>query len=454
MNAGVAAYGADSSTPKVLRGRAEVDEEMSSILSEELEIERLSAQFDLASNITNFAKGRRQWSYNFGNAFCTEGGLIAATALFASNTSNRHAIHFQTVTKNGIQTVQAKYVTLTPAIDPNSVNGTITPQIVGQCISITGGSFELMTTLGVVIHRDHLGLAPRTLDSEVIDHLASIDRKLKIAAAYCSENPSASIELRILKDLRDRALSDYFVARLVERRWASWNNSQNVTGVIRNTIGTVGNSINELGRHEARRRLNGDGSILNFISASIILVRPYFCEAWAKYKTRNLDHKLKNLMGDVEPRNDGILAERILQLKASSRSEVHSNYFDKREQIYNNYSYDRAEIFEQYDRRLSVLSMRSTVRGSIYAPTKQTQSMINIVTQFRPRNNTVENNRYSAIANLTYTSGQIFNISELVRQRLADEVRHRNLEKAKILPTKLLAKRIELLSQDIGSIKP
>ena len=451
LNPSVPGFCAESSTPIVLQGRAEVDDQMASILSEELEIERFAAQYDQASNIADFAKGRRQWSYNFGNAVCTEGGLIAATALFASNTGNRHAIQFSTG-KDGQPTT--KYVTIAPAIDPNSVNGTITPQIVGQCISIAGGSFELLTTLGVVISRDRLGLSPKALDRAVLHHLDSIDNKLKIASSNAVSNESVATELQVLKELRDRAISDYYAARLVEKRWTTWNNCQNVTGIIRNTVGCIGNSINELGRHEARRRLNGDGSILNFISASIMLVRPYFCEVWARYRMRNLEHRLAHLRSRIDSPNEGKLEENVTSLAIATNKVDRSSSLNKRLQIYADFANDHTAIFDHQEKRMSVLSCRSSVRGTLYAPTKQTQSMINIVTQFRPRNNQAENNRYGFVANLTYTSGQLFNISELSRQRVVDEVAHYREERAQILPTQLLAKRISLLSQDIKGLSP
>jgi hypothetical protein len=452
LNPTVPGYCADNSSPTVLHGQVEADQEMGSILAEELEIERLSCQFDQASHVADFAKGRRQWSYNFGNAVCTEGGLIAATALFADHMHNHYAVRFQTTTKNGVQLLKAHYVRIPPAIDPNSVNATVTPQIVGQGISIVGGCYELMATLGVVMHRKQLGMSPREVDSAVLDHLGSIDRKLKLAVLNYSQSESSANELRVLEQLRNRVLSDYVTARLVEKRWSSWNNCQNVTGVIRNSIGAVGNGLNELGRHDFKRRLNGDGSILNFISASIILVRPYFCEVWGLYKERNLEHKLSHSMGNEEAVGDGSFEDDITRLTLSTNRLDRSDYLNKRLQIYATLSNDRNTIFEGQEKRTTVLSRRSMLRGSLYAPTKQTQSMINLVTQFRPRNDTAENNRFGFAANLTYASGQMYNISELSRQRVFDEVAHSRQNRAQILPTQLLAKRIASLSNEIHSI--
>jgi len=62
------------------------------------------------------------------------------------------------------------------------------------------------------------------------------------------------------------------------------------------------------------------------------------------------------------------------------------------------------------------------------------QATIGIVVGFRRQNNATSDNRLAAGANLTYGSGQVFNILELVRERVIDEKSHSEQKAKNKLP--------------------
>jgi hypothetical protein len=70
------------------------------------------------------------------------------------------------------------------------------------------------------------------------------------------------------------------------------------------------------------------------------------------------------------------------------------------------------------------------------------QATIGIVIGFRRQNNATSDNRLAAGANLTYCSGQVFNILELVRERVIDEKSHFELKRKNMLPEQRIDKSL------------
>jgi hypothetical protein len=68
---------------------------------------------------------------------------------------------------------------------------------------------------------------------------------------------------------------------------------------------------------------------------------------------------------------------------------------------------------------------------------------MNIVVGFRKQNNVTADNRLEATANMTYTSGQVFNILELVRERVVDEAAHSKLKSAQMLPQQRIQRSLK-----------
>jgi hypothetical protein len=82
------------------------------------------------------------------------------------------------------------------------------------------------------------------------------------------------------------------------------------------------------------------------------------------------------------------------------------------------------------------------LRETIYGPTKMTQSIMSISSNLRKVDNPSSSNRISAASNTIYTCGQVYNIAELLKQRIAEDKRHAHLKKEAMLPEQRIARTI------------
>jgi hypothetical protein len=93
---------------------------------------------------------------------------------------------------------------------------------------------------------------------------------------------------------------------------------------------------------------------------------------------------------------------------------------------------------KEFERRKAKQTAIRRYRETIYGPTKMAQSIIGLVVNFRRGSNSTSDNRLTADANLTYTSGQGLDITELTRERFADESELKRLQAAGMLPQQRL----------------
>ncbi len=109
--------------------------------------------------------------------------------------------------------------------------------------------------------------------------------------------------------------------------------------------------------------------------------------------------------------------------------------------------------FVAADRKKGKQLILRRFKDTLYGPTKLSQAIIGINVSLRTRPNTTSDNQLSAAANLTYCSGQVFNITELLRERLVDEVRHRQDKDNGLLPEQRIERGLENLTRMESMLK-
>ena len=402
----------------------------SEILAREIELQQLNQELNLLAANPSFNRTRRTWLWDFGNAIPTEGGLIAATALFHAHSSD---VVTQSVTakyQNGLLTFQPKLSDSHNHVPDSKVAGTIIPQIAGQVIGGTGSVFELTADYSRLRRLKKHGLDETTILRRVRELKDDIDKKLAQYSLDSMQSPddlARANEIALLQQIRDKSLAQFCTLEAASSRNTIGRLIEDAASATRNTIGTVGNSINVAGIMQNNKRLNGRGSVLNLISASIITVRPFVSNGGSFIAKKASQKRTKFL--NIDPQHEvaaSTVGSELALLNAACNRADSDPGMKTRLAIYK----IQCQQFEEDDslaaseKRSATRQILRRYRESIYAPTKIAQSTTSVVNGFRDQNNATTDNRLSAAGNLTYCSGQVFNILELSRERVVDEERH------------------------------
>ncbi|MGH9549156.1 MAG: hypothetical protein ACRD3W_07275, partial [Terriglobales bacterium] len=237
------------------------------ILDREIELQKIEAQLHLEAANPSFSRARRTWLWDMGNALPTEGGLIAATALFYAHSNDQVVLDKFTGREKRVHN----------HIPGCKIAGTIDPQIVGQGIGGAGALFEL----GVDLSRWHRvrrhKLNGRAVTKRVVALKNEIDAMQSQFNAAASKSPNAQAyqaEGRVLRDIRDKSLCEFVRLESAGTQLSVGRVIEDGVSFARNSVGLVGNSINVAAVLANNKRLNGEGTILNLIAASMITTRP------------------------------------------------------------------------------------------------------------------------------------------------------------------------------------
>ena len=342
---------------------AEVDDLAKKILKSELAWQKLNDQLHLAAANPSFNRTRRTWLWDIGNALPTEGGLIAATAVFLGRSKNR-----------------------------GQIAGTVIPQIAGQVIGGTGSYYELYADSRRAYKLHHQGLdryevtsKAKVLQTEIDSLLCQYERRAGTSDLYAGE-------IKILKDIRQNEVYEF--ARL-EKGAALISTGQLIEDLAsagRNTVGAVGNSINVAAIYRNNKRLNGKGDILNLIAATTISIRPFVSNLGCLFATRASKRRTQSALGAavMEP-NDTLAADvaklRSFPLEGSTASGVISKRMDIYTAQVNRDVDQKALALEESKKAKQLITRR--FRESFYGPTKMAQATMGIVIGFRPETNAV-----------------------------------------------------------------
>lgn len=440
--------------------KSRIDYVANSLLLKEIELQRLNEQLHLEAAIIDFKRLRRTWLWDFGNAIPTEGGLIGAAALYYSRSHEKTQKSVQTKIANGriIYSLQTKKVeNYVPGSD--SAN-TIIPQIAGQVVGGTGSLYELGADWKKSRRLRKNKLDKKSITSRVITLQKEIEKLQdnydKLLSDISDERDLTTYraEARILKDTTERSLARFISLESAASGMSAGQLIEDVVSATRNTVGTVGNSINVAADFTKDKRFNGNGDIMNLIAASMITTRPLMSnlgEYLAKHANRAQERRNFPLLDRATSFR---LASDFEQLQMCRQLTSITPSLSSRLAIYEQErkAFDEEDSLSLYEHERSRQIKLRRFRESLYGPTKMAQSIMNSVVNFRNLDNANADYRLQAVANTTYTSGQVFNISELVRERVLDEKEHAALSKLQMLPEQRIQTNIRRLENMQTSI--
>ncbi|HEY9715689.1 MAG TPA: hypothetical protein V6C72_19600, partial [Chroococcales cyanobacterium] len=224
------------------------DELATQILDRELEWQKINQELYLEAVQPSFARGRRQWIYDIGNAVPTEAGLIAAVVVFYHNSNDKMVTTFKTKKdEHGRLEIGPEASRKGNHLRGSEVAAVIIPQIAGQAVGVVGGSIELVCDA----FRRH-NLRRRRLDRKAVTARIGalkneIDLLLTEYLSRVATSPmpeSYRTEARLLQDIRDRALVQFADFEWRGAAQSAVRTSENTVGLMRNVVGSIGNSIN------------------------------------------------------------------------------------------------------------------------------------------------------------------------------------------------------------------
>jgi hypothetical protein len=436
--------------PGAAAQNASLDELAKGILDRELDLQKLNAHLHLEAANPSFKRARRTWLWDIGNALPTEGGLIAATALYSAHCNDKTVSDVQVTNKDGQASIAVLRKRVPNHIPVSEVAGTIEPQIAGQVIGGAGSFYELSADYSRSrnLHKHQLNRGAVT--RRVLAMINEIDARQAQFDLQAAANTSAKTymaEGKVLRDIRNKSLCEFSRLEAAAAKISVGQLIEDAVSATRNTVGGVGNSINVGAILENNKRLNGKADILNLIAASMITMRPFLSNAGNAIATKCSDHTVKKNFPDLNTKQEIEYSYDTAQLRAQCQEGSISVQMAKRLSLYarqNEKFADEEDLAQKESQKNKQVIVRR-FRESIYAPTKMAQSILGIVINFRRGNNATADNRLAAAANLTYTSGQVFNIFELVRERVVDEGRHSRLEATKMLPEQRIERSLETL---------
>ena len=417
------ANAADSSAPN-----------MSEAFAIQVKMQQLNTQLHLKAAMTDFKRQRRTWLWDFGNGSATEGGLIAATCLFWNHNQDKLVVQ-------DLPDARVRYVH--NRIDGNAIAGTIYPQIAGQGVGVAGALYEL-----VCDSQKSFYLRKNDLDAKsVIKKMVALNDEFDRAMA--NDNGQTDLERRLLLALRDAALHEFVRLEGRAGRIVTANYIEDGVSLTRNTVGIIGNALNAAANINYDKHMNANGNVLNVIAASMISLRPFatngasiVCE---RVNARRVRKHFPACKLDQSPLDE---AEKALaDLKESK--DVDKGHLDIGKcQHYLAFLREQTELSQVESRADDHAALRR-YRESLYGPTKIAQSVLGLNIGFRKLHNETSDNRLAAIGNTVYTAGQAGNLSELIRERIVDEMDHRNRSRQGLLPEQILRRQAQVLESRV-----
>ncbi|HEY9759251.1 MAG TPA: hypothetical protein V6C97_29095 [Oculatellaceae cyanobacterium] len=408
-------------------------------------MQKINCHLHLEAGNPSFWRMRRTWLWDTSNALATEGGLVTATALFYDHDEDRYGMKRSIKVDRGRVEISSSEEHYHNRVSGSSIAGDLYPQIVGQAIGGAGSLFELGTDCARTIRLRKRNLNRHAVTTRMCELDKQANDLLRQITLAANSDQNAGIEVQLLKDIKQECLREFVrlegqAGNILVGRWI-----EDGMSVTRNTVGLIGNSINANGVLRNSRIINGDGTILNLISASLITIRPfisnggsylanrenkkhtrrYFPEVYQNTTTPDLDSEFQRLKGE-DTNDDSLKFRKMLYKEQLAKID------------------DDRDLANEQKTRLRQRAARR-YRESFYGPTKQAQSILGLVASFGCGTNTTAMNRISAAGNTTYMTGQAFNIMELMRERVVDENGHSQLKKENMLPEQRLERKLAQL---------
>jgi hypothetical protein len=445
-----------SSSLSVSAEPAQMNKLASEIVLRNIDLQELVQRYHLAAAMQSYDRSKREWLWDIGNGVATESGLIGATALFFSHCNDQTVSSTKVEkTENGLSVLEIKEK-VRNHVPADKVAATIIPQICGQAFGGCGALYEFGADLSWSKKIRNQRFDRKAVTLQIVERVKGI---LALQAEYDARASTESnsrfyaAESRVLKVLTAKSIAEFL---RLEKRSTQIRSAQYIEdgiSVTRNAIGALGNSLNVAANYRTNLRLNGQGSILNLIAASMITTRPFITNIGSLLVSRR--SRGTKLLIDKSMRNDKFdYVSSSTETFATDLNLLHQEFegisdeqIQKRIRLYDaeNSELAEQEALAQVEERRSRQIIARRFRETVYGPTKVVQSSLVIDIGFRKQKNSTADNRLAAAGNLTYCSGQLLNILELVRERVIDSQSHSRDAALNMLPEQRVAKSLETI---------
>lgn len=409
-----------------------------------LEMQKINCHLHLEAANPSFRRARTTWLWDTANGLATEGGLISATSVFWDHSEDRTKLGKVVRFENGRFVLKTEQMHSHNRASGTTLAGTLYPQIAGQAIGGGGSLFELSCDL-----RRDLLLSKHKLDQRAVESkMIALNDQLSVLVAQIKEpadDPNTLAEKLFLLDLQQNVLREFIRLDAQAANIGAGQYIEDTFSLVRNTVGLIGNSINADAVIHNNKRFNGEGTILNLVSATLITVRPIVSNLGAQRVKRRMKRRAARLFPNVpeSPATSATLSSDIDKIAAPS-TELADRIRLYRQEVEKLKDEEALSGYEA--NRLKQIAVRR-YRESFYGPTKQAQSILGLVVGFQHDDNTTRDNRLSAAGNTTYMTGQAFNLMELFRERLVDEHSHSSLKNAHMLAVDRLNRQLSTIEQ-------
>jgi hypothetical protein len=417
------------------------------ILRDEIELHRLTIDFGVKNIVENMAKKRRQYVWDGGNSAATEAGLIDADHVFFGHSKYRTGIVAYKTPPHFVLGRVSKEV-------PGSQNaGQFYPQIIGQEFNAAGNFYELVSNVGLRLHRHHQQLTPSQaltrarkligqIDMNIDSRKALLDASSGLASS--SDYRSESDALQVLRNSLVKEFGSTYVLRL--REFFGLNTVE-IVDLFRNTIGAIGNQFSVKAGYTGNHHLNGLGNVLADISAVTITIKPFVLRKVLAFEEKRAKKELSRTLGDVDD-----FSGDLNRLQQYRNIHFEKNSFARRQRAIDSeiqiLTKSRDDEHKNESRQHKVVRTE-TGRDLFTGPSKMVSSTMSVVAQYDSHinKNATERNRIAAAGNTTYTVGQAYNFKVLTQWYLAEEARNRQLKRLHDTPVERRLRHDQELSE-------
>lgn len=424
------------------------------IFAVELEMQKINGLLHLEAANPSFQRARRTWLWDTANAISTEGGLIGATSLFWKHSRDVTTSQQRFTIEDGSPIITTERTRKHNRVSGTTVAGTLYSQIAGQAVGGSGALFELTCDAQRSIRLHKKGLDGKSIAVKMRELNAQAEQLLK---QYEPITMKSQQERQLLVDFKREILVEFVRLEGQAGNISTGQFIEDFVSLIRNTVGLVGNSINAYAVIKNNRRLNGDGTILNLVAASLVSTRPLMSNLGAKISKQKNRRRAKDFLLDSLENRVSTIKTELLNLASGSQSVDQA--MQNRIALYRKQmeKFQDEESLAQFEESKTRQLAHRRYRESIYGPTKVSQSIIGLVQNFEHGENSTRQNRFAAAGNTTYMTGQVFNIAELTRERIIDERTHEQLKQSHMLPEERIERQlntVEQLQKELMTLPP
>ncbi len=420
----------------------DIEDITKSILSKELELERLNTHFRLETTLVGPWRQRRLFAYGESSASLTGAGLL--TALPVDYNLSRKKV-------------------AEPAPDDRNrhrLADAIRTQLVGQLIGAGGDVFELGLNFIDYLSIRKKGFNPGAYRKRVQVLHIELDNLLEQRRAMLNRSTElsgediqiAQAEGKLLSDMRDLSLREYGQYLTGTKRFWAFQNTAFLVDFAKNSTGAAGNIINLVANNLHRPRMAGGGYLLSAISGVIVVLVPGVGRVTGNLSglaaQKTISKELPNIQGT---HTETFLLDKQQLLALTSKttaSSPNSQGTRKRLALYDQQGelLLRSREFSRNQRDEARRTLKENILfASIVGPPRIAYGTLGMIGSWHYYHNEPDRYRLYAAGATSYLVGTTFNMAEEIRVQALIELNDRKLAKSHLLPKQQFMQKLQRL---------